>query len=307
MSTDSGDDKVTISYEIEDLTEETPLDLAMVEISFSHYYYPMIITMFLALAATIPVWILGLEFEAMPFSEESGGAGAAVLNVIFFIVPFLIMTMIMLILVKKRRNVLKILLVSALMVGSFSLATVYGSVVGYIGYLTFESELIYYVILFVFFVINVALVVLAAVGKYRNGALVVISAEFGAFLGFTFGTLTIILLLSVLAIYDFYSVFRGPLKKIIEEVFHPDSREYKELSSKTVRIGLGDLVFLSSFPAHVFRFYSIVSALAVVIVIALGMIITMRKVIRERKPMPGLPLSVLFGITTFVICFLIGV
>jgi len=150
--------------------------------------------------------------------------------------------------------------------------------------------------------------------KFRGKALIVANAvvigtgaELGLFLSSSFPKLTVLALAVLFSLYDFYSVFRGPISRMLG----PPSRGTEGMA-KSVRpaaaelgpmmvnfgdlqMGLGDVTFYSMMPAAVYvNGMGLSFVLAEILLIDLGVYLTIR-LLKKIRPLPGLPIPLLLG------------
>jgi presenilin-like A22 family membrane protease len=114
----------------------------------------------------------------------------------------------------------------------------------------------------------------------------------GAFLGVSIPTLSTVLILAALAVYDAFAVYYGPLGKIA----HSGLDQFRGLSFsfKDIQMGLGDLTFYSMLSGHML-IYGFIPCLASMIGISLGCLLAFR-MLKKRGIFPGLPFPVFFGL-----------
>lgn len=139
-------------------------------------------------------------------------------------------------------------------------------------------------------------------GARNKSALLFISGALGAFLGISIPVFSAILILSFLAVYDVYAVFRGAVGKIANAGM--ESLRGLSLSFKSVEMGLGDLVFYSMLVALVLAnagpAYCLASVLGVLAGVLLGF-----KMLQKRGVFPGLPFPVAFGLLPLIVWLLL--
>ncbi len=124
----------------------------------------------------------------------------------------------------------------------------------------------------------------------------------GAFLGVSIPTLSTILILCFLAVYDAFAVYHGPVGKIARSGL--EELRGLSFSFKDIQMGLGDLTFYSMLSGHVLLYFDLVSCLASVVGILFGCFLTFKML--ERKGMfPGLPFPILFGLTANFLVWLL--
>jgi presenilin-like A22 family membrane protease len=129
--------------------------------------------------------------------------------------------------------------------------------------------------------------------KIRDLVVLFLGGALGTFLGFSIPTLSAILILGFLAIYDVFAVYHGPVGKIARTGL--DQLRGLSFSFKDIQMGLGDLTFYSMLSGHMLVNFGFISCLASIIGILFGCLLGFKML--ERKGMfPGLPLPVLFGL-----------
>jgi presenilin-like A22 family membrane protease len=115
----------------------------------------------------------------------------------------------------------------------------------------------------------------------------------GAFLGASIPTMSTVLILAALAIYDAFAVYYGPLGKIA----HTGLDQFRGLSFsfKDIQMGLGDLTFYSMLSGHMLIYSGFIPCLASMIGISLGCLLAFR-MLKKRGMFPGLPFPIFFGL-----------
>jgi presenilin-like A22 family membrane protease len=124
----------------------------------------------------------------------------------------------------------------------------------------------------------------------------------GTFLGFSIPTLSAILILGFLAVYDVFAVYHGPVGKIARSGL--DQLRGLSFSFRDIQMGLGDLTFYSMLSGHMLVNYGFISCSVSIIGILIGCLLGFKML--ERKGMfPGLPFPILFGLTAGLLVSLI--
>ena len=115
----------------------------------------------------------------------------------------------------------------------------------------------------------------------------------GAFLGASIPTMSAVVILAALAIYDAFAVYYGPLGKIA----HTGLDQFRGLSFsfKDIQMGLGDLTFYSMLSGHMLIYSGFIPCLASMIGISLGCLLAFR-MLKKRGMFPGLPFPIFFGL-----------
>jgi len=135
-------------------------------------------------------------------------------------------------------------------------------------------------------------------GKTRaKGAFsLLLSAEAGAYLALVFAPPTLYVVILAFALYDYYSVNRGPLKKVVEQVpFGALSVDFGSIS-----LGLGDELFYSMMPSAAYIMSGLGAALLMLVVVDAGVVATLM-LLRKRKALPGLTIPLLLALGLFAI------
>jgi presenilin-like A22 family membrane protease len=113
----------------------------------------------------------------------------------------------------------------------------------------------------------------------------------------------------LLAIYDVYAVFAGPLKKILGK-----PKKARKISTRKIgflpllivdfdyiKIGLGDVVFYSMLPAVGFILHGIARMLLTLLATNFGVFLTLNLLKKKRIPLPGLPIPMIFGVLCLIL------
>jgi presenilin-like A22 family membrane protease len=121
----------------------------------------------------------------------------------------------------------------------------------------------------------------------------------GTFLGASVPTLTAIVLLGALAVYDLVSVYRGPIGKIAEMA---DLEEFKGavLTVGDLTIGMGDLVFYSMLVSNAMVNFGTLAYLGGFAGVVVGSYLGF-KMLERREVFPGLPLAISCGLAAMII------
>jgi presenilin-like A22 family membrane protease len=121
----------------------------------------------------------------------------------------------------------------------------------------------------------------------------------GTFLGASIPTLTAIVLLGALAVYDLVSVYRGPIGKIAEMA---DLEEFKGavLTVGDLTIGMGDLVFYSMLVSNAMVNFGTLAYLGGSAGVVVGSYLGF-KMLERREVFPGLPLAISCGLAAMII------
>jgi hypothetical protein len=137
--------------------------------------------------------------------------------------------------------------------------------------------------------------------RFCNLIVLCLGGALGTFLAASIPTLSTILILCFLAVYDAFAVYHGPVGKIALnglEQLHGLS-----FSFKNIQMGLGDLTFYSMLSGHMLLNFGFISCTASIISILFGCFLSFKML--ERKGMfPGLPFPIIFGLTASLLASL---
>lgn len=152
---------------------------------------------------------------------------------------------------------------------------------------------------------TVAAAVLLLIGLYKGPELIrllsviIVASLTGTFLGVSIPTLTAIVLLLALALYDLVSVYRGPIGKIAKMA---DLEEFKGavFTVGDLTIGMGDLVFYSMLVSNAMTSFGMLAYVGALAGVAVGSFLGF-KMLERREIFPGLPLAITMGLTSMLI------
>jgi len=139
-------------------------------------------------------------------------------------------------------------------------------------------------------------------GRGYSLAVLFLGGALGAFLAMSIPTWSAVLVLSLLAVYDVFAVYRGPVGKIASTGL--EKLRGLSLSFRDVQIGLGDLTFYSMLTSLVFAdagtFFCVISMIGVLVGAFLAL-----KMLEKKGMFPGLPFSVAFGLAPLLVWLLL--
>ncbi len=253
----------------------------------------------------IIVALAGVRFYAEPIPESAFGPLAGIANAILFVVLATVgATMVVLLLKYGKEHILKYILIIAF--GFISIV-----IVIYFGYMFFlvfqfvDPILAAFIIIAFIMTAGLAFVMVDSENRIKNGGLLIFGGAVGAFLGVVLPVWTSVLLLVGLAIYDYFSVKRGPIRKIVELTEDdPDKLTALAVSTSEWDIGLGDVAFYGMITVLAIVNYGMLTALLAVIGVISGFLITL-KMLEKRGVMAGLPIPIGLGLLGFAIGILV--
>lgn len=265
------------------------------------------------------------EAETIFIRKES--LKASLYNLFVFLILFSASAIIVSFLVKKRKtHLLKVLFTLSLAIIFALISEVYLSAFFILIDLTnvLSAIIVYIVILWSIFE-----AVYISLGRASNLHEAIVCLTYGIAIGSFLGAIlpmwSIIMILIAISFYDLYSVFRGPLKELVElekETIENIKKQKKNtnriidaylLKGMSVpisefRLGMGDVVLLSALTACAYLrpFPSYPRGFIVGMGTLVGLLILLRILVKKRRPLPALPLPSLIGITLLLISTALG-
>jgi presenilin-like A22 family membrane protease len=135
--------------------------------------------------------------------------------------------------------------------------------------------------------------------KASEVAVLLLGGGLGAFLGVSIPTLSALLILFALAVYDVFAVYRGAVGKIAHSGL--DQLRGLSFTFKDVQMGLGDLTFYSLLTSLVWtRSMSPVFLMASIAGVLFGVFIAF-KMLERKGIFPGLPFPITLGLLPFLV------
>ncbi|MGB9740211.1 MAG: presenilin family intramembrane aspartyl protease [Candidatus Bathyarchaeia archaeon] len=240
-----------------------------------------------------------LEIYAVtPFNEGTGSIGNAIYFVMLVgagagLIYFLIK--------KKNQKLISLITGFALTMAFFIFSLIYLSAL-------FSSFMIYGADVLVL-ALSILITFMADYAVFRsksavcNVVILCLGGALGAFLGISIPTLSTVLILIFLAVYDAFAVYRGPVGKIA----HSGLEQLKGLSFSfmDIQMGLGDLTFYSMLSGHMLLNFGLASCVASIVGILFGCLLTF-KMVEKKKMFPGLPFPIIFGLAAGFSASLLG-
>lgn len=227
-------------------------------------------------------------YRVTPFPEEPVGS---VGNAFYFVVLVGAGAFLLFFLLKKRSLKLIVFVTGfALTTAVFMLSLIYLFAVFMLVNLQSLELLI---------TLSAALTILAVytIFKTRNKAadfvVLLVGGGLGTFLGASIPTLSTVLILCFLAVYDAFAVYRGPVGKIARVGL--DKFRGLSFSFRDIQMGLGDLTFYSMLAGHMFLNFGVFACFASVIGVLLGCFLAFR-MLERGGIFPGLPFPTFLGL-----------
>ncbi len=145
----------------------------------------------------------------------------------------------------------------------------------------------------------------------KNTIVFVLGIAVGSLFGLILQSATFFTLIILISLFDIYSVFRGPISKILKRTNISIAPQNYISEERLVGIGIGDFAFYSALVVFISSNYGLILGACSIIGIVAGIKITEKMLYRYKK-FPGLPFPIflslfLFGIGWLIIHFFLGV
>jgi presenilin-like A22 family membrane protease len=259
---------------------------------------PVLISLLVGILCTFLVLTSSIDlYSAAPFPEGIGSLG----NGLYFVVLAGIgASLLYLLLRRKSLRLIAVITGFALTAATFLVSTVYLYALLSLFYVPYEIVLVLVLATLVTTVADYE--ILRTNGAGSSLTIIVLGGSLGAFLGMAIPPLSAVLILSFLAVYDVFAVYRGPVGKMAREGL--EQLRGLSVSFKDVQIGLGDLTFYSMLASLVLSNAGPVFCVASVIGILVGAFLAF-KLLEKKGMFPGLPFSVALGLAPLVVWLLL--
>jgi presenilin-like A22 family membrane protease len=256
------------------------------------YLFPQVWV--LVLTGALSIYLVRMESyrELLTlFPETPEGAS---LNSLTFVLPLFASATIMYLLVRSRHlRVVKLIVRISLVLATFLLTTWY--IFKIVRVLPISIPTMY-----VSTLASACLTALMLLAVYKAGglmqafALASIGALIGTFLAFSIPTLSAVVLLGALVVYDVLSVYKGPIGRLVENVNLKDFAGMV-FTLGDVTVGMGDMVFYSMLVSVAISNFGVFSYVMTSLGVLGGTYVGMR-LLRRWDYLPGLPLAILGGL-----------
>jgi len=254
----------------------------------------------LSLAGILTYGLQASKAEVIPITVFPETASGATLNASMFVVMMAAAaTLIYLLLKHRRKQIVKYLIAAAMFFVAFFLLNWYSEL--------YATQLAPMVDIYGYGWVGMTAIAAALLlaGLYKGPqsirllSVTVVGSLTGTFLGVSVPALTAVVLLAALAVYDFISVYRGPIGKIAEM---SDLEEFKGavFTVGDLTIGMGDLVFYSMLVSNAMINLGTLAYLGAFTGVAVGSFLGFR-MLERREVFPGLPLAIGLGLTAMLI------
>jgi len=261
----------------------------------------------LVFIAVIQVFALAITKVNAPITEAVGpvyepagtSSGGSIGNVLILVVFVFATTLTAVWLARKRRVKLFMAMIFGGTAIALFLLTLLASISLTENYMDANSSVYLSLALATATVVLLSLIALrkvpASLALVLTGLL---SAEVGSYFASAIPILTAILLPLGFSLYDIYTVFRGPLKTLINTL--PDE-SLTTMASKIgdFSIGTGDTVFYAMVPALGYYQFGFGSAFLAILAVDAGVVMTLY-LLSKAKLLPGLPIPMGLGVAVLL-------
>jgi presenilin-like A22 family membrane protease len=232
-------------------------------------------------------------YAVTPFPESPLGSFG---NGVYFVVLSGVgASMLYLFLRRKKLRLISVVIGLAMTAAAFLLSVVYLYAILYGFDVPFEDVVVFVLAAVISAVFDLA--VFRGGAKIHGFAILLLGGSLGAFLGMSIPAVSAVLVLSFLAVYDVFAVYRGPVGKIARGGL--ERLRGLSLSFRDVQVGLGDLTFYSMLIGVVLAVagwvYCLFSVVGVLVGVFLGL-----KMLERKGIFPGLPFPVALGLAPLV-------
>jgi presenilin-like A22 family membrane protease len=234
------------------------------------------------------------RYSVTPFPENAGGSLG---NGLYFVVLAGVGASLLYVLLRRRKLKLVTLITGfAITAATFLLSFVYL----YAALSIFNVPYITLLILIPAVLVTVLadLAIFRTRGRGYSLAILLLGGALGAFLGMSIPILSAVLILSFLAAYDVFAVYRGPVGKIAQAGL--EQLRGLSVSFRDVQIGLGDLTFYSMLAALVLLNAGPIFCVASITGVVIGAFVAL-KMLEKRGIFPGLPFPVALGLAPLAV------
>jgi presenilin-like A22 family membrane protease len=237
-----------------------------------------------------------IVYEVTPFPEGVG----SLFNALYFVVLTAVgATLLYLLLRRKKIKSITLITGFALTLAVLLLSFIYVWAAFSMIALPYTVELVLDTVISAVAAAAVDVAVFRSHSRASEVAVLLLGGGLGAFLGFSIPTLSAVLILFALAVYDVFAVYRGAVGKIAHSGL--DQLRGLSFTFKDVQMGLGDLTFYSLLASLVFaKSMNLVYLTASIAGVLLGVFIAF-KMLERKGIFPGLPFPIALGLLPFLV------
>ena len=240
-----------------------------------------------------------IEFYTLLPSYEPAGqsTSGSILNSFILIIFTFTMTTIMLMLIKFRKLlILKILMILSIGIGTFLTSYIIFNLIFY----NVVSSNIIFLFSTIISILGMLSFIFPSKNIYTMLTAFILASLYGTSLSLFIKPPTVLVIPVFFGLYDIYTVFRGPLKSLINESQNNFNLNPMVVNIKNVTIGLGDLIFYSMIPSVALLLSDLFVAFVIIFVISIGIHLTLY-FLRKFDLFPGLPIPIFLSIFTLLL------
>lgn len=247
------------------------------------------------------------RFYSSPIAEEvyepfGKSLEGAIANSLPLLASIFLFSLLLLFLIKlKKLNLIKTMIVSFILASTFFINSILFSTI-------FPNSILPIILSILLAVLILLTAYLKKFSFFSKFLSLIIASEVAAYFATILQPPTVLVFPILLSIYDIYSVFAGPLKKIIGKgeakkatiKAKLDFLPFLILDFGFIKVGLGDIIFYCMLPAVAFMVYGLEKMFLTIIATNIGVLITLLLLRRKRIPLPGLPIPMLLGVLSLI-------
>ncbi|MCK4223386.1 hypothetical protein KAX01_03725, partial [Candidatus Bathyarchaeota archaeon] len=253
------------------------------------HVFPILVSLLFGILCAVLVQESSVELEAVLDLPEAG-IGFLFIGAVFVFIAGVSATLIYLLMKYSLQFLVRLLIGVSFSVLTFSLVFLYSELLLEVVGVEFPFMILFLASSATVYVI---LEVILRKGRLYEIVILAFGGATGVLLGASIPLLSGVTILLLLAVYDVFAVFRGPVGKIALKSL--DKVPGISFSFRGVHVGLGDLTFYSMLVSRIFLSYGWLALVAATFGVLLGSFLSFKMV--EKKGMfPGLPFSVLLGL-----------
>ena len=259
---------------------------------------PVILSLLFGILCAVLIAESQMTFYAVtPFPDNVSGSFG---NAVYFVVLVGVGAFLLYLLLKRKSfKLISLITGFAITIATLMLSLVYSYALFSIFAVPYTDALA--------ITVAIVLTALADYGIFRKNRLsdlvvLLLGGALGTFLGISIPTPSAILVLSFLAVYDMFAVYRGPVGKIARGGL--EQLRGLSFSFRDVQMGLGDLTFYSMLTSRVFFDAGPLFCLTSLAGVIIGVYFAFRML--EKKGMfPGLPFPTALGLIPLIVSFVL--
>lgn len=231
--------------------------------------------------------------QTAPFQEGVGSIG----NALYFVALVGVGgTLLYLLLKRKKLRIVTLITGAALTIAVFMLSLFYTIALFSMFPVPYSDTLVLSLSLCI--TVLMGFTIFRVQNRFSDLAVLLLGGALGAFLGNAIPTFSAILILGVLAVYDVFAVYRGPVGKIARSGL--EQLRGLSFSFKEVQMGLGDLTFYSMLASCVLISSGPLFCFASVVGILVGVFLGF-KMLEKKGIFPGLPFPIALGLVPLIV------